>query len=178
MNKKSALDSQSNLKSEQGFSIEAIEDSDIDYILDMCVKLFTEAINQDYSELFFYCYSDFTISKKAVLDGKIIGCYLLGKDPINFSELYNPESLKKYKHRKSIQGVALGILKEYRGLSYGRQLRDSALSLSAYDYMWGYHVKSLNNLNNWLKFGRRLVGETEGCYVTLLDLEEQKNMAA
>ena len=74
--------------------------------------------------------------------------------------------------------MALGILKEYRGRTYGRQLRDSALSLSEYDYIWGLQAKPLNNLGNWLGYGRRLVGVTEGDYVTLMDHPEKARMTA
>jgi hypothetical protein len=117
--------------------------------------------------------TDFTISKKAVLDGKIIGCYLLNDDSVPSNGMNYLENLDPYGTRRGLQGVALGILKEYRGLSYGRQLRDSALSLNGFDYIWGFQGKRLENLDNWLACGRRLVGETEDAYVTLMDLKEK-----
>lgn len=160
------------------FRIESIEDSDINYIMEMCVRLFTEAAQLNYDELFFYCQTDFDISKKAVLDGEIIGCYLLNQSPIKYRQLHHPEQLEQYKTRNSLHGVALGIVKEYRGLSFGRQLRDSVLKLNDYDYMWGYHAKILNNLDNWLKFGRRLIGEADGNYITLMDLKSRGDLAA
>ena len=163
---------------QKSFSVEPVEDPDIDYILEMCVKLFSEAVNFDYSELFFYCYADFSISKKAVLDGKIIGCYLLKGEAVHSLEINWLENLDLYQTRRGLQGVALGILKEYRGLTYGRQLRDSALTLSQYDYIWGGQAKQLNNLDNWLGYGRRLVGESECSFVTLMDLEENSRMIA
>lgn len=39
-----------------------------------------------------------------------------------------------------------------------------------YDYIWGQHFKTLYNIDNWKKFGRRVVAETEDIYVTLMDL--------
>ena len=162
----------------QSFSIETIEENDIDYIIDFSVKLFSEAANYDYSGLYFYCMTDFSISKKAVLDGKIIGCYLLNDESFHSYKMNRFENLDRYDTRRGLQGVALGILKEYRGLSYGRQLRDSALSLSEYEYIWGFQGKILNNLDNWIGYGRRLVAETEDAYVTLMDLTEKARMTA
>jgi hypothetical protein len=144
----------------------------------MCVELFSEAVNCTYLEGFFYFMSDFSISWKAVLNGKTIGCYLLNEESITSYDFNSLENLSSYRDKKSLQGVALGILKEYRGYSYGRQLRDSALSLSGYDYIWGFNARILNNLPNWLQYGRRLVGETESSYVTLMDLEMKSRMSA
>lgn len=166
------------LEMPKNFSIEAIEENDIDYIIEMCVKLFSEATNFDCPGFLFYEMTDFSISKKAVLDGKIIGCYLLKGESVHSWEMNWREDLDLYKTRRGLQGVALGIVKEYRGWSYGRQLRDSALSLSEYDYIWGLQSKQLNNLGNWLGYGRRLVGETVGDFITLMDLTENSRMIA
>ena len=161
---------------EKEFRIAPVEEEDIDYILVMCSRLFTEAVNDYYPELFFYCYADFSISLKATLNGKIIGCYLLNKEAIDSQQAEGFENLERYHKLKGVQGVALGILKEYRGLSYGRQLRDSVLQMTEYDYVWGYQVKTLNNLQNWIRSGRRLVGETESSYLTMMDLNSKKDL--
>ncbi len=161
-----------------GFSVEPIEDRDIDHILEMCVGLFTEAVGHEYHNYFFYFMSAFSISRKAVLDGKIIGCYLLNEDSIFGNDINFREDMDTYKSGKPLQGVALGILKQYRGLSYGRQLRNSVLEMAQYDYIWGYQVKSLNNLDNWLRHGRRLVGEIKDSYVTLMDLNANLSISA
>lgn len=77
------------------YSIEAIEEDDIDHIIEMCVKLFSEATNFDYPGLFFYGMTDFSISKKAVLDGKIIGCYLLNGESVQTYNINRLEDLDK-----------------------------------------------------------------------------------
>jgi hypothetical protein len=151
-------------------SIESIEENDIDDIIDFSVKLFSEATGYDFPGLFFYDMTDFSISKKAVLNGKIIGVYLLNDVSVLSYGMRRCENLDSYFNLRAIQGVSLGIQKEYRGLDYGRELRDSILSLDGYDYIWGFQGKCLNNLDNWLGYGRRLVGETEDSYVTLMDL--------
>ena len=98
------------------FSVEPIEDRDIDHILEMCMALFTEAVGHEYHDYFFYFMSDFSISRKAVLDGKIIGCYLLNEDSIFGNDINFKEDMDTYKSGKPLQGVALGIFREYRGL--------------------------------------------------------------
>jgi hypothetical protein len=44
-----------------------------------------------------------------------------------------------------------------------------------YDYIWGQHLKGLHNVDNWTKFGRRLVADGdingEDMWVTLMDLK-------
>ena len=160
------------------FSVEPILEMDIYPICKMCVELFSEATGNVYTEEFFAFMSDFSISRKAVLNGKIIGCYLLNDDSIlsyNFSSI---EDLSNYHYQEGLQGVALGILKEYRGLSFGRKLRDSALMLPHIDYIWGFNVKILNNLENWKRYGRRQVGENESSYVTLMDISMKARMSA
>jgi GNAT superfamily N-acetyltransferase len=159
---------------EKEFRIAAVEEKDIDLILEMCSWLFSEAVNEHYPELFFYCYADFSISLKAMLDEEIIGCYLLNKEQIEIQQEQGSGNLDGYAELRGLQGVALGIRKEYRGHSFGRQLRDSVLRMTEYDYVWGYQVKTLNNLEKWIRSGRRLVGETESSYVTLMDLHEKR----
>lgn len=166
------------LEVSKNFSIESIEEDDIDYIIEMCVKLFSEVVKYDYPGLYLYVMTDFSISKKAVLDGKIIGSYLLNEESIHSYAMTPRENLDPYKTRRGLQGVALGLAKEHRGLTYGRQLRDSILSTGEYDYIWGLQGKQLNNLGNWLDYGRRLVGETEDNFVTLMDLAEEARMIA
>lgn len=151
-------------------SIETIEENDIDKIIEFSVKLFSEATGNYFPGLFFYDMTDFSISKKAVLNGKIIGVYLLNDVSVLSNGMHRCENLDSYFNLSAIQGVALGIQKEFRGLNYGRKLRDSILSLDEYDYIWGFQGKCLNNLENWLAYGRRLVGETNDSYVTLMDL--------
>jgi hypothetical protein len=160
------------------FTIQPIPETEYDSISKMCVNLFSEAVNCTYLEGFFYFMADFTISRKAVLNGKTIGCYLLNEESITSYEFNSLENLDSYRDKKGLQGVALGILKEYRGHSYGRQLRDSALSLTGYDYIWGFNAGILNNLPNWQQYGRRLVGENESSYVTLMDLSMKARMSA
>jgi hypothetical protein len=116
---------------------------------------------------------DLPISVKAVdSTGKILGVYLLGENSITntiYPKLDVKEDLMPYADKNGLEGVALFVLPEYRALGVGHALKDYAQKLN-YDYMWGYHLKSFNNLPDWLK-RRRLVAEDPSVYITLRDKE-------
>lgn len=157
-------------KPTEGFRIEGMLDKDLEAILSLSEKIFSEALGYEYPVLNLLIYSDIDLSWKAMIGDEIIGCYLLGEDSINSYEITPLEDLSAYQDRKGLHGVALGLLKEYRGLSYGRQLRNMPLLMGNYDYIWGGQAKTLNNLDNWTRHGRRLVGFEDENYITLMDL--------
>ena len=106
----------------------------------------------------------------------MIGCYLLNEEPVYEEPVYQDEKfeifedLSSYNKKRSVHGVALALLPEFRGIGYGRLLCAFPCQPYKYDYIWGYHEKTLNNIAEWEKFGRRIVGESKECYVTLMDL--------
>ena len=59
---------------------------------------------------------------------------------------------------------------EYRDLGIGKKLRDYPLQLN-FDYIWGQHLKGLQNIDNWTKFGRRIINNNGDLYITLMDLK-------
>lgn len=90
---------------------------------------------------------------------EIKGVYLLGDQPI--------ESLVKtdeYKDLKGVEGVVLAVDSELRGKGWGTKLKDYPKTMG-YDYIWGQQLKTLNNLEDWLK-RRVLVAETKSVYIT------------
>jgi len=152
------------------FSIQNIEQEDILKILDICVEAFEHLETADEIKTYLNIVTDWDISKKAVLNNEIIGCYLFNEIPVVSFSKYQIEDLSKYKDKKGLQGVALVIKPEYRGLSYGRQLREIPLKMG-YDYVWGQHLKGLDNIDSWMRFGRRVVADNGGIIVTLMDLD-------
>jgi GNAT superfamily N-acetyltransferase len=100
--------------------------------------------------------SDFSRSIKVTDGEKIIGCYLV-------KEIEIPGE------GKGIEGFALCLLPEYRGIGLGRSLKDW-LELYAeeegYDFIFGLHFKGLNNIHHWIK-RRDLYEETEDLYKTI-----------
>jgi hypothetical protein len=50
---------------------------------------------------------------------------------------------------QGLEGVCLCMDEKYRGNGWGKMLISYAESLPEYDYMWGQHLKSLNNIEQW-----------------------------
>ena len=89
----------------------------------------------------------------------IKGVYLLGDSQL--SSLVEDE---KYVNLKGVEGVVLAVSEEVRGQGWGNKLKDFTKTLEV-DYIWGQQLKSLNNLEDWLK-RRELVAETQSVYIT------------
>jgi GNAT superfamily N-acetyltransferase len=113
------------------------------------------------------------ISKKATINGKIVGCYLLNNTSI-YEYLSKNSKFEDYKNKRGIQGMGLAVLPEFKGMGIGKKLRKIPYEME-YDYIWGRHLKSLKNIHHWIKFGRRVVfngkdKDGKEIYITLADL--------
>lgn len=159
------------------FKIELLQEEDLDYVISMCGDIFSEHDTMASDPLKMEFFTQLNVSYKAILNGEIIGCYLMNEDAvINVREDFIiSEDISPYKSRKGIHGVVLALKPEFHGNGYGRKLRDTPRILGSYDYIWGYHVKSLGNIDNWLRYGRRIIGENDACWVTLMDLNDKCN---
>lgn len=89
----------------------------------------------------------------------VVGIYLLGNGQL--SDIINSN---KYKDLKGVEGVLLLIDEDIRGEGWGDKLKDYPKTLGL-DYIWGQQLKSLNNLDHWLK-RREFISETEFIYIT------------
>lgn len=132
--------------------------------------------------------TDWSMSLKASVDGKIVGFYLLGTRPLaetmqdEKAVETRGENLKRYDSMKGIEGVALGVIPEFRGSGIASQLKNKVRSMGM-DFIYGMQYKSLGNLDNWTKgsaINRRLVAQSfskEAVYITLEDIsaEAQKS---
>lgn len=113
---------------------------------------------------------------KAIYDGKVVGFYFLSDkeslfdwakkyfkidlNNIKKSEKtykkyilnweFNHKLLEKIKDKRGVQGVALGVNSEYRGLGIGKKLLELPANLG-YDYIWGIQSVGLSDVNAWLK---------------------------
>lgn len=116
--------------------------------------------------------TDWNVSFKLVVDGRLAGFYCLTFRDINdevAAENYTPlEDLSRYSGKRGLEGVALFLFPEFRKFGYGSLMKNAVRSLGA-DYLWGVQLKSLKNLKEWLH-RRRLVAENEEAYLTLEDL--------
>jgi len=161
-------------------SIEQISDSDKDPIIRHTVIEFhgngiSDAEISDFTRL----YTDWTLSRKLVIDDILAGFYLLREGSITDLLLHRYyqctplEDLSVYATRRGVEGVILLVLPEHRGNGYGNLLKDLPRSLG-YDYVYGEQFKATPDvLQHWLK-RRRLIADCDGLYgdvwVTLEDL--------
>jgi hypothetical protein len=63
-----------------------------------------------------------------------------------------------------IQGVALGVSSKFKNLGIGKMLINYPSTLG-YDYVWGYQLRALDNINDWLK-RRKIYSETGNMFTT------------
>lgn len=155
-----------------------IKKEDISECLEVCASALSHVMSKSGVKGYTASAADWDISVKAEYGGKIVGCYVLNKQPIGNLDYCNIESLRRYKNLKGVQGVALAVLPEYRDLGIGKKLRQYPLK-AGYDYIWGLHLKSLHNIDNWVKFGRRVVCDSGGMFTTLMDISPKaKEMTA
>jgi GNAT superfamily N-acetyltransferase len=129
--------------------------------------------------------ADWDISVKATHQGKIVGFYLLAENQIADYMLHymqrdyncyspeeceekNPGSIKvnpmEFQNLDGVEGVALGIDPEYKGLGIGKKLIEYSQSLP-YDYIWGQQYEHLGNIEHWTK-RREIAAYFPGLYLT------------
>ncbi len=152
-------------------SISKISSQEIPDVLEVCSQVFSNVMSPEDVKEYIQETADWRISIKATLGEKIIGCYIFNEDSVAQFQRCSKEDLNKYKSLKGIQGVGLAVLPEYRGTGIGKKMRDYPLHLN-YDYIWGQHLEGLHNIDNWVKFGRRVVGKCGGLFITLMDLKD------
>lgn len=154
---------------DNSIKISKISDKDISEVLEICAVAFQHVMDQDSVKSFIQSTADWSLSVKAVYQNKIVGCYIF-KERSVVPYLKSIQEKEKYKNLKGIEGVALAVLPEYRDLGIGKKLREYPLHLG-FDYIWGQHLKGLQNIDNWTKFGRRIVNDIGHLYITLMDLK-------
>jgi hypothetical protein len=114
---------------------------------------------------------DPALSVVAMQGADVLGFYILGRRSVmeGTEGMELTEDLTPYESKTGVEGVALGVVPSARGRGIGNQLKDYPKNLGA-DYIWGLQMKSLRNLDHWLK-RRRLVAQSSGLYATLQDLK-------
>ncbi len=157
--------------------INAIRSADLSRVFDVFERCFP-----DYAPLspslqkFLNDTVKWRISIKAVQDGQIIGFYLLGQRKISLAireeNAVPTEDLARYDSLCGIEGVALGVIPEFRKMGVTEQMKQRVRTIPGTDYIYGMQYKSLANLHYWLHT-RRLVAESftaEPVYFTLEDV--------
>jgi len=96
-----------------------------------------------------------------LLDGDDLkGVYLFGDQGVG-----SLADLTAYANLKGIEGVLLAVDKSVQGQGWGNKLKDYPKTMG-FDYIWGQQLKTLDNLEDWLK-RRVLVAETKNVWITL-----------
>ena len=86
----------------------------------------------------------------------LVGAYLFGDTQLNSDE---------FNGLVGVEGVLLAVDKSIRGQGWGNKLKDYPKELGV-DYIWGQQLKTLGNLQDWLK-RRHLYAETDYVYITI-----------
>lgn len=84
-------------------------------------------------------------------------------------ETENEEIMKRLQGLSGVWGIALGVKPTEKNKGYGKTIRDYARNYyksQGFDYFWGYQFKSLNNIDNWLKY-REILEYDDNMYVTV-----------
>ena len=107
---------------------------------------------------------EFDLEKSLVaeVNGQIAGFYFMIEKPI--PEELNPNLYEKFRGLKGLEGMALGVYNKFKNLGIGKKLIETSQSMG-YDYVWGYQLKTLKNIDDWLK-RRKIYAETPTLYVT------------
>jgi GNAT superfamily N-acetyltransferase len=69
---------------------------------------------------------------------------------------------------RGVQGISFAVLPAYRGTGLGKRLVVYSENLN-FDYIWGFHVKTLNNIDHWKKV-RDVVIDDYSHYTTIKKL--------
>jgi ribosomal protein S18 acetylase RimI-like enzyme len=129
--------------------------------------------------------ADWEISVKATYNGKVVGFYLLSEGQISDYMLHymqrdyncysveqcnkkHPGTIKvnpsKFKDLSGVEGVALGVDPNHKGLGIGKKLIGYSQKLP-YDYVWGQQYEHLGNIEHWIK-RREVAAYFPGLYLT------------
>lgn len=100
------------------------------------------------------------ISIVAEVNGNVAGFYFL-----RYANIPNDKINPIFKDLKGVEGILLGVIKKYQKLRIGEKLIEFPKTIPDVDYIWGYQLKSLKNIDFWLK-RRKIHYENSGLYIT------------
>ena len=104
---------------------------------------------------------------------KLIGVSMYCRSGIGGYE-YNhtfTEDMSVYKNKKGLHGEITCILREYQNKGIGRMLFEEAKKIEGIDYIYGLQDKKVGTIGFWKKMGRRVIGESDDDFITLIDLK-------
>lgn len=146
---------------DSGIEIRPFMAEDFENVFDMLSDVYSKIGNISsrsiWSIISGECNGDFSDSVVVTVGNQVAGFYFLS--PGNL-----PENGDITNEMIGIQGVALGVSSEFKNLGIGKMLINYPATLG-YDYVWGYQLKALDNINDWLK-RRKIYSETGNMFTT------------
>jgi GNAT superfamily N-acetyltransferase len=141
--------------------IRSYNESDLPKIFNMLEDVYSKLAGAT-AELIFSiisnaCGNDFSDSVVITVDDEVAGFYFLTPDNL-------PEKDEITSDMFGIQGVALGVAPEFKNFGLGKMLINYPSGLG-YDYIWGYQLKQLDNISDWLK-RRKIYLDNEQMFIT------------
>lgn len=138
-------------------------DDDYDAVFNMLTDVYSKLNGMSaltiWSVIRAECGGSFGLSVVAEVNGQVAGFYFLTQ-----RDLAPKEGTGITDDMIGVQGVALGVSSKYKNLGIGKMLIQYPQSLGA-DYVWGFQLKQLDNINDWLK-RRKIYSETGNMYTT------------
>lgn len=105
---------------------------------------------------------DTDISIVVTVDGELAGFYFLAEH--NIPKINNVD-YAQFENKRGLEGIALGVFPKYKNKGVGKRLIEYTQQNMNYDYIWGMQLKSLENINDWLK-RRKIYYESSHLYIT------------
>lgn len=99
----------------------------------------------------------------AKVDGELAGFYLIG--PRQIPMIPGNDDYEILKDMRGAEGIALGVFPEYKNMGIGKKLIEHSRNNLDVDYIWGGQLKSLENIDDWLK-RRKIYYENDNLYLT------------
>jgi GNAT superfamily N-acetyltransferase len=148
---------------EQNVVIRPYSDDDFESVFNMLPDVYSKLRGMSAGSIWAVirsqCSKSFGLSVVVEVDGEVGGFYFLTQ-----ADLPPKEGTGITDDMVGIQGVALGVSSKYKNLGIGKKLIEYPQTLGA-DYVWGYQLKDLENINDWLK-RRKIYSESAGMYIT------------
>jgi GNAT superfamily N-acetyltransferase len=161
------------------YSISSISKEDVSRVINLCDKAFSHSwlrCSESRTRQRLLGLVDFDKSIKMVVDGEIVGFYLLSTqetmsrfmgmatDEDIYFDIKDKKLYEELKNKSGIQGLAVGILENYRNKGLGKILLEYPKSLG-YDYIWGCQMDGPSNMEQWLK-RRKIIASYPGYTIT------------
>ncbi len=157
-------------------TVKPFDAEQFELVLDAATKIFRKHMSASELRQYLIAQTDLELSLLAYYKNEIIGFYLIGDYPVpnDISESQLLISMNEYHQileMNGMEGVALAVLPDYRGLGIGKILIEASFDVATKfhkQFIWGQNYISLNNLKEWLKIRTHFASDNEVHYTLKL----------